>query len=121
MIKAHKHPARAVKHMLKRRHLAPSHGVSASVVYVPNAEKDPMVISETPDILCTGEFHRLDIERHNGVLIMTGSCWQAQTEFEEKIGNIPDPCKVPVFNVKTHELKILDFSKPTLEDKNENK
>ncbi len=109
-IKAHKYPAKAVKHMLKRRHLAPSHGVSASVVYVPNPEKDPLVISETPDILCTGEVHRLDIERYNGVLILTGSCWQARTEFEEKVGNIPDPCKVPVFNLKTHELKILDFT-----------
>ena len=108
LIKAHKSPAKAVKHMLKRRHLAPTH---SSVVYVPNAEKDPLVISETPDILCTGEVHRLDIERHNGVLIITGSCWQAQTEFEEKIGNIPDPCKVPVFNIKTHELRILDFTR----------
>ncbi len=108
LIKAHKNPAKAVKHMLKRRHLAPTH---SSVTYVPNIERDPMVISETPDILCTGEVHRLDIERHNGVLILTGSCWQAQTEFEEKIGNIPDPCKVPVFNIKTHELKILDFTK----------
>ncbi len=112
LIKAHKHPAKAVKHMLKRRHLAPSHGISASIVYVPNSEKDPLVISDTPDILCTGEVHRLDIERHNGTLILTGNCWQAQTEFEEKIGNIPDPCKVPIFNVKTHELKILDFSIP---------
>ena len=110
LIKAHKHPAKAVKHMLKRRHLAPSHGVSASIVYVPNSEKDPLVISQIPDILCTGEVHRLDVERHNGVLILTGSCWQAQTEFEEKIGNIPDPCKVPVYNLKTHELKILDFT-----------
>ena len=107
LLKAHKSPAKAVKHMLKRRHLAPTH---SSVVYVPNADKDPMVISEVPDIFCTGEVHRLDIERHNGTLIITGSCWQAQTEFEEKIGNIPDPCKVPVFDVKTHELRILDFS-----------
>ncbi len=112
LIKAHRHPAKAIKHMLKRRHLAPSHGVSASVVYVPNAEEDPLVISETPDILCTGEVHRLDIERYNGTLILTGSCWQARTEFEEKVGNIPDPCKVPVYNLKTHELKILDFTIP---------
>lgn len=112
LIKAHSHPAKAVKHMLKRRHLAPSHGVSASVVYVPNADKDPLVISEVPDILCTGEVHRLDIERYNGTLILTGSCWQARTEFEEKVGNIPDPCKVPVYNLKTHELRILDFTIP---------
>lgn len=110
LIKAHKSPAKAVRHMLKRRHLAPSHGISASVVYVPNPENDALVISETPDIFCTGEVHRLDIERYNGTLIMTGSCWQARTDFEEKVGNIPDPCKVPIFNVKTHELKVLDFS-----------
>ncbi|MEK6924941.1 MAG: metallophosphoesterase [Nanoarchaeota archaeon] len=110
LLKAHKSPAKAVKHMLKRRHLAPQHGISASIVYVPNPEKDPLVISEVPDIVCTGEVHRLDIERYNGTLIMTGSCWQARTDFEEKVGNIPDPCKVPVFNVKTHELKVLDFS-----------
>ena len=108
IMKAHKSPAKAVKHMLKRRHLASSHG-APGVVYIPSAEKDPMVINEVPDILCTGEVHRLDIENYNGVLILTGSCWQAQTPYEEKVGNIPDPCKVPVFNLKTRELKIFFF------------
>jgi DNA polymerase II small subunit len=93
--------------MLKRRHLAPTH---SAVVYVPNESMDPLVITEVPDVLCTGEVHRLDIESYNGVLIITGSCWQSQTDFEEKVGNIPDPCKVPVLNLKTRELKILDFS-----------
>ena len=105
-MKAHRCPAKAVKHMLKRRHLAPVHG---DVVYIPNADVDPMVIQEVPNILCTGEVHRLDIENYNGVLIITGSCWQAQTPFEEKVGNIPDPAKFPVFNLKTGELKIFDF------------
>jgi len=93
--------------MLKRRHLSPSHSY---VNYIPNREKDPLVISEVPDVLCTGEVHRLDIEMYNGTLILTGSCWQSQTEFEEKVGNIPDPCKVPLFNLKTRELKIMDFN-----------
>lgn len=106
-IKAHKSPAKAVRHMLKRRHLAPMHG---NVVYIPYMDVDPLVIKEVPDILCTGEVHRLDIENYNGVLIITGSCWQAQTDFEEKVGNIPDPCKVPVVNLKTRELKIFDFT-----------
>lgn len=109
-LKAHRCPAKAVRHMLKRRHLAPTHGVSPSIVYVPSPQKDPLVIQEVPDILCTGEVHRLDIENYNGTIIITGSCWQAQTEFEEKVGNVPDPCKVPIFNLKTRELKVLDFS-----------
>lgn len=106
-MKAHKTPAKAIKHLLKRRHLAPTH---SSVTYIPNAERDYLVISEVPDVLCTGEVHRLDIETYNGVVIITGSCWQSQTPFEEKIGNMPDPGKVPVLNLKTRELKIFDFS-----------
>lgn len=108
--KAHSCPAKAVRHMLKRRHLAPTHGVTPSIVYVPHPHHDPLVLQEVPDVLCTGEVHRLDIETYNGVLIITGSCWQAQTEFEEKVGNVPDPCKVPILNLKTRELKILDFT-----------
>lgn len=106
VMKAHSCPAKAVCQMLKRRHLAPTH---SSVVYIPNAEADPLVIDEVPDVLCTGEVHRLDIENYNGVLILTGSCWQAQTDFEEKVGNIPNPGKVSVLNLKTRELKIFDF------------
>ncbi|MBI5804402.1 metallophosphoesterase [Candidatus Pacearchaeota archaeon] len=105
-MKAHRCPAKAVREMLKRRHLAPVH---SEVVYIPDRDKDPLMISEVPDVLCTGEVHRLDVDNYNGVLIITGSCWQAQTSFEEKIGNIPDPCKVPVLNLKTRELKIFDF------------
>jgi len=108
-MKAHKCPAKAVKHMLKRRHVAPMHGISPQITYVPNVEADPMVISRVPDVFCTGEVHRLDIETYNGTLIITGSCWQAQTDFEEKVGNVPIPCKVPILNLKTRELKVLDF------------
>ena len=107
LMKAHHCPAKAVKHLLKRRHLAPSH---SAVVYIPHPEKDPLVISEVPDIICTGEIHRPDIENYNGVLIMTGSCWQSQTPFEEKVGNLPDPAKVTLFNVNSRQIKILDFS-----------
>jgi DNA polymerase II small subunit len=105
-MKAHKCPAKAVRYMLKRRHLAPFH---SKAVYIPNAERDPMVITEVPDVLCTGEVHRLDIENYNGTVIITGSCWQGQTEYEEKVGNIPDPGKVPVLNLKTRELKVFNF------------
>jgi DNA polymerase II small subunit len=109
LMKAARCPAKAVRHMLKRRHLAPMHGVSPSIVYIPNIDHDPLVISEVPDVLATGDMHRLDIENYNGVLIISGSCWQTQTPFEEKVGNIPDPAKVPVLNLKTRELKIYDF------------
>ena len=55
------------------------------------------------------EFVFEDIEKYNGTLIISNSCWQSMTAFEEKVGNQPDLCKVPVLNLKTGEIKILDF------------
>ena len=105
--KAHETPAKVVKHMLKRRHLAPTH---SSVVYVPNESEDPLFIKKAPDIITTGELHRPDIDIYNNILIICSSCWQSTTPFEEKIGNNPLPCKVPMLNLKTGAIKILDFS-----------
>ena len=102
----HNSPTRVVKEMLKRRHLAPMHG---SVDYVP-CEKDYLVISQIPDIVATGDQHRAEVSMYNNILLVASSCWQSITPFEEKVGNNPDPCKVPLFNFKTREIKILDFS-----------
>jgi len=103
----HSTPARVVKHLLLRRHLAPSHGAA---IYIPNATADPMLIKEVPDIMTTGDLHKPDIDKYNGTLIVASSCWQSITPFEEKVGNKPDPCKVPVVNLQTGSVKILDFS-----------
>lgn len=103
----HKAPTRVVKEMLKRRHLSPIHGVCD---YIPNEKQDMMVIGQIPDIVCTGDQHRPEVSSYNNILLIASSCWQAKTPFEEKVGNEPDPCKVPIYNLKTREVKILDFS-----------
>ena len=107
LINAHKFPAKVVKHLLLRRHLAPTHGAT---IYIPDSNEDPLIIKEVPDIIATGDLHRPDIDKYNEVLIICSSCWQSITSFEEKVGNIPDPCKVPILNLKNWEVKILDFS-----------
>jgi DNA polymerase II small subunit len=104
---AHDTPARVAKEMLKRRHLAPVHG---SVDYVPSEKEDPLIIGIVPDIFATGDQHKADIGTYNNTLLIASACWQSITPFEEKVGNHPDPGKVPLFNLKTRELKILDFS-----------
>jgi DNA polymerase II small subunit len=106
VVAAHKKPTLVIKELLKRRHLAPSH---SSVIYIPG-EKDPLIIRKIPDIITTGDLHHTDIDSYNNILMISNSCWQSQTPYEEKQGNIPDPCKVPMLNLKTREIKILDFS-----------
>lgn len=107
----HMCPTKVVKEFLKRRHLAPMHGM---VDYVPCVE-DPLVIKTVPDIIVTGDQHRVEVANYNNILVIASSCWQSITPFEEKVGNVPDPCKVPLFNLKTREIKILDFSDEPVE------
>ncbi len=113
----HESPTRVVKEILKRRHLSPSHG---SADYIPTEKKDSLVIDILPDIITTGDWHRADVGVYNNILMIAGSCWQSITPFEEKVGNNPDPCKVPILNLKTREIKILDFS-GNVEEKEEYK
>lgn len=103
----HDSPTRVVKEMLKRRHLSPMHG---HCDYIPTEKKDNLVIDIVPDIVSTGDQHRSEVSNYNNILLIASSCWQEKTPFEEKVGNNPDPCKVPLFNLKTREVKILDFS-----------
>ena len=104
--KANDTPGKIVKHLLKRRHLSPTH---STATYVP-FDEDALLIREVPDIIATGDLHRPDVETYNKILIVASSCWQSKTPFEEKVGNNPDPCKVPVLNLKSRQIKILDFS-----------
>jgi DNA polymerase II small subunit len=103
-------PVMVAKEMLKRRHLAPIHG---SVDYVPGGKQDSLLISTAPDIFLTGNQHRAEVSSYNNILLIASSCWQDKTPFEEKVGHHPEPCKVPLFNLKTREIKILDFSNST--------
>ncbi len=104
---AHLNPTKVIKYMLRHRHLSPTHSGN---VYVPSEKEDMLIIKEVPDIVLTGDLHKADVDLYNNILMISGSCWQSATPFEEKVGNQPDPCKVPMLNLKTREIKILDFS-----------
>ena len=110
----HNNPTKIVKELLKRRHLAPIHG---GCDYVPTELKDLLVIDPVPDIVLTGDLHRPEVSMYNNIVLVASSCWQSITPFEEKVGNNPEPCKVPIFNLKSREIKILDFSEESKPEK----
>jgi len=91
---------------LKRRHLAPTH---TSTLYIPETEKDPLVIDKIPDFVVTGHIHKAMIANYRNITLICGSCWQEKTSFEEKMGLHPEPAKVPLINLQTREVKILNF------------
>jgi DNA polymerase II small subunit/DNA polymerase delta subunit B len=98
-------PEEIMKYLLKNRHLAPTH---TSTQYFPS-EEDGLLIKEVPDIFVAAHTHKSGISVYNNVLIISTSCWEAMTPYQEKFGNEPDHCKVPILNLKTRAVKILDF------------
>lgn len=92
--------------LLKRRHLCPTH---TSTTYVPNPIKDPLVISQVPDIMASGDIHYTSVANYNNVTVICASCWEGATAFQLKLGHDPEPARVPIVNLQNRKVKILHF------------
>ena len=100
-------PSHILKFLLQKRHLAPSH---SSTTYVPIGDEDPLVIDKVPDVVVSGDMHKSDVSTYNGITIINCSCWQSKTDYQEKTGNNPDPCIVPVFSLKDRKVLMVNFA-----------
>ena len=96
-----------MKLILKKRHLSPTHDSFPSMVDV---EEDPLIILDLPDFFATGHIHRSKVAQLEKTTLISGSCWQPMTEFQEKTGHIPEPARVPIVNLKTREIKVMKFT-----------
>lgn len=99
-------PEAIMKFLLKRRHLAPSH---TSTLYSPDEKLDALLIDRIPDFFLSGHIHKCSVSSYRNVTMVCGSCWQSKTSFQEKVGLKPEPCRVPIVNLKTREMKIMKF------------
>jgi DNA polymerase II small subunit len=94
-----------MKFLLRKRHLAPTHG---STLLAP-MRNDFLVIDKVPDIFATAHIHKAKIGCYRNVINICCSCWQDRTVFQERVGHVPEPGRVPIFNLKTREVKIMRF------------
>lgn len=92
--------------LLQRRHLAPTH---TSTLYIPDTQKDPLVIDMVPDIFATGHIHKAVMSSYRNITLISGSCWQATTAFQEKVGHKPEPARVPLVDLHTRQMKMMRF------------
>ena len=112
--KAMKSPDKIMAYLLKNKHLAPTH---TSVQHYPS-EKDHLMIRNAPDIFVSGHTHKTGVSYFNNTLIISTSCWEELMPYQEKMGFDADFCKVPMFNLKTREVKMLDFLDSELKNEN---
>jgi len=95
-----------MRYLLQKRHLAPSH---KSTLYIPDPEKDSLIIEKVPDIFLSGHIHKSSFSNYRGVSLMSASCFQSFTEYQGKFGHQPDPGKIPLLNLQTRQVKLIDF------------
>jgi DNA polymerase II small subunit len=95
-----------MKFLLQRRHISPTH---TATLYIPDGKRDPLVIDRVPDFFATGHIHKTAVASYRNVSLICGSCWQAKTAFQERVGHHPEPARVPVVNLQTRETKVLRF------------
>jgi DNA polymerase II small subunit len=109
-----KRPDLIMKRLLQMRHLAPSH---TSNLYTPDPTFDPLVINKIPDFFITGHIHRVSISNYKNITLINCSCWVGITEDQEKRGLQPQPGRVPLVNLHTREVKVINFFKEEKEEK----
>jgi len=103
---SHEHPEKSMRLLLQGRHIAPMYG--GKTLLSPE-NRDYLVIDKVPDILHAGHVHVLGYCNYRGVIVVNSGGWQEQTDYMEKLGLIPTPGKVPVINLMTMEITVLDF------------
>ena len=99
-------PEALMLELLKRRHLSPIYG--GRVLIAPEA-KDHFVIDPLPDIVHSGHVHTVGVSKYRGVLLANSGTWQGQTEFQKRMNIQPDPCRIPLVDLSSGEVKIIKF------------
>lgn len=102
---AYEEPYRVMVDLLKRRHLAPTYG---SNLLSPEGE-DHLVIDEEPDVFVSGHLHSHSNYSYKGVNVINASTFQAQTDFQKRVGHEPDPGKVTIINYKNRNTEVKQF------------
>jgi DNA polymerase II small subunit len=99
-------PTKAIKVLLRARHLAPSYGLSTPIA---PEKKDRLVINRVPDLLHMGHIHIHETTKYKGTTIVASGTFQDQTPFQKRMKIKPSPGVLSIFDLQTHKLAKLDL------------
>lgn len=100
-------PFGTMKELLRCRDLAPTYGKKTEFAPV---EKNWMVMDTLPDILHTGHLHKNGYGKYHGILLINSGCFQAQTDFMQSLGIVPDFGKPTIVNIKDQlQTRVIDL------------
>jgi DNA polymerase II small subunit len=99
-------PEKAMRLQLQCRHLASEYGNRTAIA----PEKvDHLVIETVPDIFQSGHIHVVRHENYRGTQIINSGAWQAQTDYQRRVGLVPTPGILTAVNLHTLQVRLINF------------
>ncbi len=99
-------PEKAMKLQLQCRHLASEYGNRTAIA----PEKvDHLVIENVPDVFQSGHIHVVKYENYRGTQIINSGAWQAQTDYQKRVGLVPTPGILTAVNLQTLQVRLINF------------
>nr|MDO8135192.1 DNA-directed DNA polymerase II small subunit [Candidatus Njordarchaeum guaymaensis] len=100
-------PEKAMEYLLKCRHLAPEYGARTSLA---PENRDRLVIDQVPDVFQAGHIHVARNSTYKGTIVVNCGAWQDQTEYQRRMGVEPTPGIMPILNLQTMNMNLIDFA-----------
>lgn len=99
-------PEEAMRLQLQCRHVASEYGNRTSIA----PEKvDHLVIERVPDVFQSGHIHVVKYENYRGTQIVNSGAWQAQTDYQRRVGLVPTPGILTALNLQTLQVRLINF------------
>jgi len=99
-------PEKAMRLQLQCRHLASEYGNRTSIA---PERVDHLVIERVPDVFHSGHIHVTRHESYRGTQIINSGAWQAQTDYQRRVGLVPTPGILTAINLQTLQVRMINF------------
>lgn len=102
----YRRPVEVMEYQLRARHLAPEYGKNTPIG--PEVE-DWLVVEHVPDVFISGHVHVPGSGVYRGTTIVNCGAWQGQTDYQKRMGLVPQPGLLPVINLQSLQVRMIDF------------
>ncbi|HUK29328.1 MAG TPA: DNA-directed DNA polymerase II small subunit [Candidatus Acidoferrales bacterium] len=99
-------PEKAMRLQLQCRHIAPEYGNRTSIA---PERQDHLFIDKVPDVFHSGHIHVVKYENYRGTQIVNSGAWQAQTDYQRRVGLVPTPGILTAINLNTAQVRLINF------------
>ena len=103
-------PVEVMEYQLRARHLSPEYG---KLTPIGPEREDFLVVERVPDVFTSGHIHVSGAGVYRGTTIVNSGAWQGQTDYQKRMGLIPKPGILPVVNLQTLDVKMINFQHPS--------